>query len=346
MVDKVYAMSSFLQFRKVMNPEIKFAEHLDYPLSKKLPDANVQIDTPQSLYDYMEDFVKMQTADGKAALMLSGGIDSAVIANFMPKGSTAYTLKCVVPGRIILDEAPQAAVYCKKRQIEHKIIPIYFEDYEDLVPRLMARKNAPVHSIEIQIYKAALKAKEDGFERLIFGNLADVVFGGFDGLLAKKYTLGEFIERFSYVIPYKVLNKFVLIKEPFERWCSDDGFIDSHGFLNDVFSLESFDSYCNACELAGIESVDAYVSLVHPGIDLARIRAGEPKYIAREAFSMCYPSIAPPIKIPMFRAVDEWFEEWAGPRRKEFIPNCHVRMTGNQKYYVWILEKFLNEFDV
>ena len=35
--------------------------------------------------------------DKKIALALSGGIDSAILAKFMPEGSVAYTFKCIVP---------------------------------------------------------------------------------------------------------------------------------------------------------------------------------------------------------------------------------------------------------
>jgi len=47
----------------------------------------------------------------------------------------------------------------------------------------------------------------------------------------------------------------------------------------------------------------------------------------------------------MPRPMDEWFENWEGPKRPEFWPNCHVNMTGDQKYYIWILEKFLEAQD-
>ena len=58
------------------------------------------------------------------------------------------------------------------------------------------------HSIEVQIYKAALKAKEEGFERLIFGESSDVSYGGLSGLMSKDWRVGEFIDRYTYVKPY------------------------------------------------------------------------------------------------------------------------------------------------
>ena len=342
-VDKIYAMSSFLQFRTVYDPNIAFSEKLNLP-RVYAPSSNpkIPIDSSEQLYDYLKNSVNKQVVDGKAAIALSGGMDSAVLAKFMPKGSTAYTLRCEVPNRRIIDETEQAALYCREGELKHKIVTITFEDYLRYTPILMKEKNAPVHSIEPQIYKMALQAKQDGFERLIFADSADMVFGGFDGLLGMDYLFGDFIERYSFVMPYKALKESEIITSPFEKYCNN-GFMDLYGFINYMFSKESVNSYMNACHVAGIEFVDPFNHLTHPNIDLTRIRSGEPKYIVREAFEMCYPQITPPKKIPMHRAVDEWFEDWKGPVRSEFIPNCHITMTGDQKYYVWILEKFLDE---
>ena len=110
--------------------------------------------------------------------------------------------------------------------------------------------------------------KQEGFSRLIFGDSADMVFGGLDGLISKDYTYGEYLERFSYVMPYKALKTFNIITEPFERWMDVNGYVDSHGFINDVFATESYNSYCNACEAAGVESVDAFVSLEHSPVPI------------------------------------------------------------------------------
>jgi len=85
MVDKVYAMSSFLQFRTVHDNNIKFAEKLDYPYKKNYCENRQQINTAEELHDYIKKFVEEETSDGKAALALSGGIDSAIMAKFMPK---------------------------------------------------------------------------------------------------------------------------------------------------------------------------------------------------------------------------------------------------------------------
>lgn len=111
--------------------------------------------------------------EGTAVLAVSDGTDSAVLAKFMPKGSIAYTFKCIVPGVEVTDESKQAIIYVEKCGLKHKIIDIYWKDFEQYVSLLMKHKNAPIHSIEVQIYKAALQAKKDGINDLIFGEAAD-----------------------------------------------------------------------------------------------------------------------------------------------------------------------------
>ena len=118
----------------------------------------------------------------------------------MPKGSTAYTFRCVVPGVQVTDETQNAAEFASACGLKHKIIEIYWEDVEQFAPALMAHKGMPIHSIEVQIYKAALEARKDGYDKLIFGENADIIYGGMTGLLKKDWLIGEFINRYSYVL--------------------------------------------------------------------------------------------------------------------------------------------------
>ena len=345
MIDKTYAMSSFLQFRTVYDPNIKFAKNLDYPRrdAPTYKDERTQIDTWGELHDYLKNVIESVTADGKAALALSGGIDSAICAKFMPEGSTAYTFKCVVSDGDTIDETQKAEQCCSINRLKHCVVEINWDDYETYAPIIMRHKNAPIHSIEVQIYKAAMQAKQDGFSRLVFGASADIVFGGMDGLLSKDYLIGQYIDRFSFVLPYRVLKEFDLITAPFEKW-TNNGIVDSHGFINDVYSSELANSYHNACTAANIDVVDAYLPLRHIPIDIQRIRNGDSKYIVRELYRSLYPDYEIPEKIPMPRPMEEWLNNWEGPKRPEFWPNCHKNMTGDQKYYIWILEKFLELF--
>lgn len=340
-VDKNYCMSSFLMFRSIMDNEKTFEKgvlpHLWTDYSHRVPIAN-----SYELEDYLKGRVIEATSGRKAALALSGGIDSAILAKFMPKGSIAYTFKCVVHGIEVVDETPFAAKYAHECGLEHRIVEIYWEDFERLSPKLMKRKGAPIHSIEVQIYKAAMQAKKDGMDALIFGESADVIYGGMDGLLSKDWLLGDFVDRYSYVLPYKALRNPVMVLEPYFRF-EKEGHIDPHSFVSEVFRKEGMGSYTNATILAGIEAVcpfsETYMSTP---IDYNKIRSGQNKYLVREVFSRLYPDYKIPKKTPMPRPMNEWFADWKGPKREEFLPHCTDNMMGDQKWLVWALERFLD----
>ncbi len=324
----------------------------DVSISEKYPNHIIdlaferkKVKTGEDLIAALKEIVEEATANGKTALALSGGIDSAILAKFMPKGSIAYTFRCVVPGIEVTDESVRAAYYAKECGLEQRIIDIYWEDIENVIDDLLAHKGGPVHSIEAQIYIAALRAKEEGFDSIIFGENADIIYGGMDGLLAKDWLFGEFVERYSYVMPHHVLKDPAMPLEPFQEFCKD-GHIDGHDFINKYFRQEALGTYNNACDTAGIKFVGPYsLTVLDAPIDYDRIRSGDTKYVIREAFKILYPDFEAPAKIPMPRPVNEWFADWEGPTRPEFLPHCTDNMTGNQKWMVWCAQRFLDLVD-
>jgi len=347
MVDKTYAMSSFLQFRTIYDKNIKFAEHIDIPRRTDIAfsETRKHISSSEQLNEHIESFVKDKVANGKAALALSGGIDSAICAKYMPIGSVAYTFKCVVPGKVVMDETKKAKQFCDINDLEQRVVEVYWSDYENLSSELFKYINSPFHSIDVQIYKAALQAKRDGFDTLIFGQGADLIYGGFDRLLSRDWTLGEFIERYSCVMPYKVLKEFEVITEPYLKY-NKSGYIDLHNFLDNHLFWEDIHSYHNSCAAAGVRFAGAFMDTVHKPLDIKRVRNGDNKYLVREVFSRLYPNVEMSEKTPMLRPMDEWLEDWRGPTHPDFLENCHVNMTGDQKYYIWVLEKFMKEMGV
>lgn len=342
MVDKNFCMSSFLMYRYVYDETKNFG----------LPRKNVNISferTPIANGDELIDFLKARveeaTADGKAALALSGGIDSAILAKFMPEGSTAYTFRCLIPDKKVVDESVRAAYIAKICKLNHKIVDIYWEDVEAVVDKLMLHKGAPCHSIETQIFMGARQALNDGFEKFIFGETADIIYGGLDGLLSKDWTFCQFVNRYSYILPYKVLRQPQMPLAPFQDF-EIDGHIDPHNFINKYLLQEALGSYINACSTAGVKFIAPYslTRMANP-IDYNKIRSGESKYIVREAFKKLYPNENLPPKTPMPRPVNEWFANWQGSTREEFLPHCQENLDGNQRWMVWALERFLNLLD-
>lgn len=330
-------------FRSIMDCNKSFQENavqLWYDRKSRTP-----IHNSRELGEYLSSAVKEACSKKKLGLALSGGIDSAILAKFMPEGSNAYTFKCVVPGVSVIDETEKAAEYARQCGLEHKVIEMHWEDFESYAPIIMKQKGAPIHSIEVQIYKAALQAKLDGLEGLIFGESADCIYGGLNKLLSKDWTIGEFIDRYSYVLPYKALKEYEMVLEPYCRY-EKNGFIDAHEFITNIFRIESMGSYDNAMETADMFLVCPYseTELAIP-LDYERVRKGENKYLVREVFESLYPHFSIPPKTPMPRPMDEWLNKWGGPIRQEFWPHCTDNMTGDQKWLIWALEQFLNMLD-
>lgn len=331
-------------YRIVVDRTRQFAENA--PLEwVDFPSPRQPIHTSDELLESLRKRVAEQTAGKKCAIALSGGIDSAILLQLMPDDCIAYTFKCSVPGVETTDESGRAAeylAYVNKPGIEHKIVPIYWEDMLSLSTELMLRKGAPIHSIEVQICKAAQQAKADGCELFVFGETADCIYGGHSNLLARDWTFGDFVERWSFVQPYKVLRDYVDDLEPYRRF-EKDGYIDVLPFLSLFESEASLNSYLNACGLAGMpfEAPYAHTIMADP-LDFQRVRAGENKYLVREVFHKLYPGFEVPPKTPMPRPMDLWLSDWEGPKRPEFWPRCTDGMSGDQKWLVFALERYMN----
>ena len=345
--DVRYCASSFLMYRIIVDRERWFADDMK-PEWIDFPSPRRPIHTSDELLDALRSRVASATAGKKVGIALSGGIDSAILLQLMPDDAIAYTFKCVVPGVETTDESPRAAQYLEyvgKPGIEHKVVPIYWEDMLELSEPLMLRKGAPIHSIEVQICKAAMQAKADGCDIFVFGETADCIYGGHSNLLARDWPFGDFVDRWSFVQPYKVLRDFELDLGPYREY-EVDGYIDVLPFLSFFESEASLNSYLNACGLAGmtLEAPYAHTVMADP-LDLERVRSGQNKYLVREVFNKLYPGFTVPPKTPMPRPMDQWLGNWEGPVRPEFWPHCIDGMSGDQKWLIFALERFLDLVD-
>lgn len=342
--DKTYCASSFLMYRTIADRRMAFPGTNGLRWTDE-PSSKAGVHTSRELLETLEGITRERTAGKKCAIALSGGIDSAALLKFMPEGSIAYTFRCEVPGVETEDESVQAAAYIEAAGvpgIKHKVIPVLWEDMEGLSVPLMVHKGAPIHSIEVQIYKAALQAKADGCEVFVFGEDADCAYGGHSKLLSRDWTFGEFVERYTYVQPYHALKDYVMDLLPY-RVCTMNGYVDVHAFIKSLYSHEAFNSYTNPCDLAGIELCAPYIETeMSVPLDLGRVRAGENKYLIREMFAELYPGLSIPPKNPMPRPMGLWLEGWEGPVRPEFWSHCTDSMTGDQKWLVWSLERYLD----
>lgn len=333
-----YCVNSFLQFRFVEDETKCFAPGIE-PRFATVPVGRRPVTNSVDLERELRCGLAPFTDPSKNALMLSGGIDSGILARMVPAGMKAYTLKCMVDNAV--DETKAAKITALKNRLEHEVIPVTWEDHERLLPELLRFSKYPVHSIAIQILKAARHARKDGFENLIFGETADILYGGLSGLLSREYTAAEFFARYNYVDPVKVLRYPAPIYTPYERH-TINGRVDVHGFINDVLLREALGSYTFSCELGGVGFVAPYSGtyLAAP-LDLVRIRTGENKYVVRNVFSMLYPNLEQAEKIPMPRPLDIWMKEYAGPKNAVFRDFNVADLSPDQKWYVHSLDVFL-----
>ena len=342
-INKQYAMSSFLMFRALVDYNVWF--HENFPPHSFFPNPDkFHIKTVSDIDNAISVVIQDILSKGKCALMLSGGIDSAIIAKYLPKGTFAYTLRCVADDA--LDESIKAKEYADECGLIHKVVDVTWEDYLNYSPILMHHKGAPIHSIEPEIFKAALIAKQEGVKYLIFGENADMIFGGMDGLVSNDWTFDEFVKRYTYIDPQKILHSSTSILEPFEKYRTGNNGIDFYGFITDYFYMEANGSYDNTCSTADVKYISPFNRMIlDVPLNYNRIRNGESKYMLRELFMKKYNVNEVPPKTPMPRAVKQWLNNWNGPERSEFLPRCINELSADQKWMVYILEQFLNMID-
>lgn len=344
MTDKKFCMSSFMAFRYIEKTDKEFYDGMKHNNFKPLAlEKRKPVHTAQEIdEDFKQQFEALKQGGDKLGIMLSGGMDSANLAAYMP-GCDAYTFRFLGGNEKYNLELSRAEYYAKRYNMNLHYVEINWDTVEKYVDECMKAKCAPVHSIEPQLLQAALQAKADGITRLIIGESSDLIFGGMDGLLAKDWTFDEFVERYTFTRPEDVLQEPESMLYLYERYRKGNN-IDFLSFMDDVFSIESSSSYMNAFAIVGMPYTDPYAHLVMADeLDLHRVRNGEPKYLIRDLFAMNYPEIPIPFKIPMPRPVDEYFETWKGPKRPEFKKDLDLsKFTGNQKWQMYCLERFLN----
>lgn len=341
MVDKQYCMSSYLAFRYIVDDDKDFFAGLQHQHIRLIPAGEkILVSTVADIDDTIQN--SFEGVKGKKlGLMLSGGMDSAILASYLP-GCDAYTFR-FLGGDFQKEELERAEYYAKYYGLRLHYVDIDWNTVEKYLEPVMKNKAAPVHSIEPQLFQAALQAQADGVDLMIIGNAADYVFGGMDQLLSRDWSFDEFVKRYIYVDPREVLVDPINMTSTFEKYRKGDG-IDFLACMDELTVIESYSSYVNAFASAKMEYLDPYVHLkMRDGLDLQRIRNGESKYLIRELFRMKYPGVPVPNKLPMPRPVDAYFADWKGPMRPEFRKDLDMsRFTGNQKWLLYCLERFLN----
>ena len=344
MNNKNFCMSSYLAFRYIERDGIDFYEglhHQNIPLPNETQFTFVR--TAQDIDEAIQKVFDNLKSE-KLGICLSGGMDSAILASYM-RGCDAYTFR-FLGGDYQKEELARAEYYAQYYGLNLHYVDIDWNTVVQYLPIVMRAKNAPVHSIEPQLYQAAIQAKADGVTRMIVGESSDLIFGGMDQLLSQDWTVEDFQQRYTFLDPTRVLKEPVDMSYLYERYRKAEK-IDFLQFMDDVFSRESSSSYYNAFAAADMPYTDPYALLrMSEPLDLHRVRNGESKYLIRELMHKKYPEIPVPNKVPMPRPVDAYFKDWCGPKRPEFRRDIDMtQFTGNQKWQMYCLEQFLNMYE-
>jgi len=336
-----FCCSSYLAFRYVADPTQSWIKgvrpvfpHLDVSMQ-------TEVGTADEILIALRNIVSQIIGNGKIAIFLSSGIDSAILAALLPKTTLAYTIDFEAPG--FRKESERAALYAKANNLEHRAVRVTWRDYLENEERLMIHKESPLHPVEPALYKASLIAKEDGVEKVVIGNGADSTFGGLDKLLSKDWTFDEFVERYTFVKPQHVLKESVDVRNIYEPYRKATRYIDVQGFLKVVHGLGIVQAFNNAIGLAGLEILQPYENLKLRGsLDIEKIRKGMPKYLLREVFSILYPHLTPPPKVAFARPMEAWLETYSGPLSDLFRKDIHIESyTGEQKFIIRSLDEFI-----
>ncbi len=341
MINKKYCMSSYLALRYIEKDDMDFYPGMHHKNIKPIPDdQRISVHTSEDIDCEIGKQIA-QFRDRKKGILLSGGMDSAIVASYL-RNSDAYTFR-FLGGSYQKGELERAEYYAKYYNLNLHYVDIDWDTVITHLESVMKAKAAPVHSIEPQILQAALQAKTDGIEVMFVGESSDLIFGGMDGLLVKDWTFEEFMNRYIFTKPEDVLAESESIQYVFERYRMEGDKIDFLTFMDEIFSIESSSSYLNAFSVAEMPYYDPYAKLkMDDELDLYRVRHGEPKYLIRELMGKKYPEFSVPNKIPMPRPVDTYFKNWRGPVRPEFRKDIDMnKLDGNQKWQLYCLEKFL-----
>jgi len=344
MTDRALAASAYLALRYLPWPEVGWQPGVTPTWPASPGDHLIGVHASDALLSTLTELMAAATASPPTGILLSGGLDSAVLAALMPRGAPAYTIRFAAPGAI--DESAAAAHYAAQCGLMHHIVTVTWADYQAHMDDLMRHKRSPLHPVEVGLFLAARQAAADGVRTLVLGNGADSTFGGLDKLLARDWTPAEFVARYTFLDPRRALRQPADLWPTFAPYAHGEVF-DTSGFLKTVHGQGVIQAFDNAIGAGGCRTAEPYerLSLDRP-LDLDRIRRGESKYLLRAVFAQLYPTRPQPDKIAFARPMDAWLADWPGPRRPEFRTDLDLAgLTGEQRWLVYGLERFLNLLD-
>ncbi len=343
------AMSYYLGLRHLPVEGLEWIPGVAPALPESI-ESTRRVSSSTEILESLNDLMPRTTGTG---ILLSGGIDSAILAALAEPGTPCFTISFDAPGAA--DESIAASTYASRWGHPHHIIRVSWDDYLTHTPMLMAHKKSPLHPVEVPLHVAAQHARGLGVQSLLVGNGADSTFGGMDKLLCPVWTYEQFIERYRFVDPALVLRAPMPIEDTFAPYrrknekSGNDG-IAVQQFLREIHGQGIVQSFENAIGSAGVDIVAPYEAMIHDGeLDLDRIRAGEPKYLLQQVFRDLYATSTVPTKIPFARPMDVWMADWDGavdqPLFRGDVAEHVETMSGDARFLVWCLDRFITQLN-
>jgi len=282
---------------------------------------------------------------GEVGILLSSGMDSMTVAACLPKGCHAY--------HIVYAEGSNSEASLVEKTAAHfglhlHIVTVSWADYEAHIDSLMAVKRSPCPPCEVSLYAACLQAKRDGVRVMFTGWGADTHFGGMDKLMSRDWTLEEFIARYSYLDPRRVLRDAPMAKvyKTFQRYITIGGKMDLMGFLTWNYHAMTLNSFLYVIRHAGLEVASPWGHLgLNHEVDFERVRSGDPKYVISEAFDLLCAGLEKSPKIPFQRPTAKYMA--AHLHKEELEPSIFrddvdlESLTPQQKWMVWVCNRFI-----
>ena len=293
----------------------------------------------ENLHSYLSSLSKIDKSFG---ILLSGGMDSALLASYLPEGTKAFTFK--YDNNFAKEEYERAKNFAKINNLQLIDVYINWDTIKNTIDPLIMRRQAPIATIEPQLYIACETAKQYDVSRLIIGGDADIVFGGMSKMLSKDWTKEDFIQFYRYLDPKEILKEpdEIYLKAFDNYWDAKREKFMTVDFINDIYNTESIISYTNAFGLAKMKLFDPYEDLAF-NYDIAKIRE-KPKYLIQELFIKQY-NFEPPEKNPMPRPVDFYEELNEYPTSDVFRDDIdYSKLTGQQKWMIYCVDRYIKLF--
>jgi len=134
----------------------------------------------RSFVTLVERAVEEEADDDRTTCFLSGGTDSSTVAGMLTKlrgkPASAYSIGFAADG---YDEMAYARIAARHFGLDHHEYYLTPDDLVDAIPKVATSLDQPFgNSSVLPAYFCALRAREDGFTRMLAGDGGDELYGG------------------------------------------------------------------------------------------------------------------------------------------------------------------------